>query len=149
MKTYVLCANLEENCLNTLKNLKHDIEINQANIHIVTIYEIQVYNVDLVPYVYPTETQYNEIENSALSVLKGLAQSLGVSENRVTLKCFFDTSRESRIKKYLEEVDADIVVTATKGKHGLAGFFSSSFTDYLCKFSPCDVLVMRPRKETK
>jgi nucleotide-binding universal stress UspA family protein len=50
------------------------------------------------------------------------------------------------INYYLKEVKADLVVTATKGKHGIDGFFSSSFTDYLCKFSPCDVLVMRPAK---
>ncbi len=146
MKTYVLCTTLEQECIDTLKNIRHDIELKHANIHIVTIYEIQVYNVELTPYVYPTENQYGEIEESANRIMKNLAHSLGVDESRVTVKCFFDHNREDRIKKYLDHVDADLVVTATRGKHGIAGFFTSSFTDYLCKFSPCDVLVMRPRK---
>lgn len=146
MKTYVLCTTLEQECIDTLKNLRHDIELKHANIHIVTIYEIQVYNIELAPYVYPTENQYGEIEEGATRIMKNLAHSLGVDESRVTTKCFFDYNREDKIKKYLDHVDADLVVTATRGKHGLAGFFSSSFTDYLCKFAPCDVLVMRQKK---
>lgn len=146
MKNYVLCASLDEESINTLKKLKNDIELKQANIHIITVIEKQIYTVDLSPYVYPVENQFPAIEASALNLLKSLAQELGVEKDQVTCKCFFEYDREKKVKDYLDEVHADLVVVATRGKHGVAGFFSSSFTDYLCKFSPCDVLVMRPRK---
>lgn len=145
MKNYVLCTTLEEESINTLKKLKNDIELKNAHIHIITVVEKQIYTVDLAPYVYPVENQFAAIESSALSLLNSLAQELGVENNQVTCKCFFEYDREKKVKEYLDEVHADLAVVATRGKHGMAGFFSSSFTDYLCKFSPCDVLVMRPR----
>lgn len=146
MKNYVFCTTLEEECIDTLKNIRHDIDLKHAQIHIITIVEIQVYNLELTPYVYPAESQYAEIEKSALMIMKSLGNSLGIEEKKITYKCFFEYNRESKVKSYLDHVDANLVITATRGKHGVAGFFSSSFTDYLCKFSPCDVLVMRPKK---
>lgn len=146
MKNYVLCATLEEDSINTLKKLKNDIELKQAHIHIITVIEKQIYTVDLTPYVYPVENQFPSIEASALTLLNSLAQELGIEPSMFTCKCFFEYDREKKVKEYLEEVKADLAVVATRGKHGLAGFFSSSFTDYLCKFAPCDVLVMRPQK---
>jgi nucleotide-binding universal stress UspA family protein len=146
MKTYVICTTLEENSISTLKRIKDGLDLKNANVHIVTIFETHVYNVDLVPYIFPTEAQYGEIENASKPILKSLARSIGADEKSTITQCFFSSDREKRIKNYLNEVEADLVITATRGKHGIDGLFSSSFTDYLCKFSPCDVLVMRPLK---
>lgn len=146
MKTYVICTTLEEDSINTLKKLRNDIELKHANIHIVTVVEKQIYTVDLTPYVYPVEAQFPGIESSALDILNSLGHSLGIDKSKLTCKCFFEYDREKTVKDYLNEVNADLVIAATRGKHGLEGFFSSSFTDYLCKFAPCDVLVMRPKK---
>ncbi len=146
MKNYVLCTSLEEESINTLKKLKNDIELKDTKIHVITVIEKQVYTVDLAAYIYPVEDQYPSIEASALDILKTIGQSLGIDEKDLTCKCFIEYDREKTVKDYLDSVKADLVVVATRGKHGLDGFFSSSFTDYLCKFSPCDVLVMRPKK---
>lgn len=146
MKNYVLCTSLEEESINTLKNLKGDIELKDAMIHIVTVVEKQIYTVDLVPYAFPVETQFPSIEASAMDLLKSIGEALGVEQKNIICKCFFEYDREKTVKDYLDKVNADLAIVATRGKHGLDGFFSSSFTDYLCKFSPCDVLVMRPRK---
>ena len=145
MKNYVICTTLEEESLNTLKKLKNDIELKNARIHIITIVEKQIYTVELAAYIYPVENQYPAIESSALTILNSLASDLGVNQDQVTCKCFFEYDREKKVKEYINEVNADLVVVATRGKHGVEGFFSSSFADFLCKFSPCDVLVMRPK----
>lgn len=144
MKKYVICTSLEEQSLATLKKLKKVIDLQQAEVHVVTIFEIKLYNVDLAPYVYPSESQYPAIEKSAESILTTLAASLEIKKEKLITKCLFSSSMENAIKEYLVDVDADLVISATRGKHGLEGFFSSSFTDYLCKFSPCDILVLRP-----
>lgn len=146
MKNYVLCTSLENESLETLKKLKGDISLTDVKIHVITVIEKQVYTVDLAPYVYPVESQYPELESSAMGLLKSVGDALGIDQGNLVCKCFIEYSREKAVKEYLEAVHADLVVVATRGKHGLEGFFSSSFTDYLCKFSPCDVLVMRPRK---
>lgn len=147
MKTYVLCTTLEQHSIDTLKKVKDIFNLNQAVIHFITIFEIQIYNLDYIPYIYPSESQYEEMESAAEVVMNSLAQSLGVKKENTVINCFFDSNRENKIKNYLTEVEADLVVTATRGKHGIDGLFSSSFTDFLCKFSPCDVLVMRPSKK--
>lgn len=145
MKNYVLCTTLEEDSINTLKKLKGDIDLSQARLHIITVIEKQIYTADLAVYAYPVEAQFPAIETSAVTLLKSIGEALGVNPANVITKCFFEFDREKTIKQYLENVNADLAIVATRGKHGLDGFFSSSFTDYLCKFSPCDVLVMRPR----
>jgi nucleotide-binding universal stress UspA family protein len=98
-----------------------------------------------VPVIYPTEDLYPEIEKSTVGMLKTLAYDMGAKDNKLELKCFFSHSREVTINDYLKNVHADLVVVATRGKHGIEGFFSSSLADFLCKYSPCDVLVKRPR----
>ncbi len=146
MKNIVICADLNENSLETIKALQHDIDFKGATIHFIHAFEIHMYNADIVPVIFPTEAQYPEIEKSTLGILEKLAQDSGAKKDQVQLKCFFTHSREQKINSYLKEVNADLVVVATRGKHGIEGFFSSSLADFLCKYSPCDVLVMRPKK---
>jgi nucleotide-binding universal stress UspA family protein len=135
---------MEQQSLDTLKRVGSTLDLQNAIVHIVTIVEIKIYNLELAPFVYPSEDQYAEIESSAKMMMNSLATTLGLKQENIRIHCFFDSNRETRIKKYLIDEKADLVVSATRGKHGIDGFFSSSFTDYLCKFSPCDVLVMRP-----
>ncbi len=146
MKNYVLCTTLEEDSLETLKKLKNDISLADVRLHLITVIEKQIYTVEMAPYIYPVESQYPAMESSALDLLRTLGSDLGVNPDNIIYKCFIEYDREKTVRDYLKAVNADLVVVATRGKHGLEGFFSSSFTDYLCKFSPCDFLVMRPGK---
>lgn len=145
MKNIVICTDLNQNSLDTLKTLGRNLDLKEAIVHFVHVFEIHMYNADIVPVIYPTEAQYPEIEQSTLGILDKLAHDLGAKEDQVRLKCFFSHSREERISSYLNDVQADLVVVATRGKHGIQGFFSSSLADFLCKYSPCDVLVLRPK----
>lgn len=145
MKNIVICTDLNQNSLDTLKTLARNLDLKEAIVHFVHVFEIHMYNADIVPVIYPTEAQYPEIEQSTLGILDKLAHDLGAKEDQVRLKCFFSHSREERISSYLNDVQADLVVVATRGKHGIQGFFSSSLADFLCKYSPCDVLVLRPK----
>lgn len=147
MKNIVICADLNQNSLDTLKTTHHNLDFKNANIHIIHVFEVHMYNADIVPVIYPTEVQYPEIEQSTLLILDKLGKDMGISENHPQLKCFFSHSREEKISSYLKEVNADLVVVATRGKHGIEGFFSSSLADFLCKYSPCDVMVVRPKKD--
>ena len=59
----------------------------------------------------------------------------------------FDHSPADRIVKYAKDIEAHMLVVATRNKQGIAEFFTSSFADRVLKFSPCDVLVLRPEKK--
>jgi nucleotide-binding universal stress UspA family protein len=46
---------------------------------------------------------------------------------------------------FLKEVNADLVILATRGLQGLEGVFKDSFAFYLVENAPCDVYVLRPQ----
>lgn len=145
MKNIVICADLREESLKRLRSLHEDIDLKHAKVHIVHVFEIQYYVSEFTPYVYPTESQYSEMENSGKAILEKLGADLGIPKENLVVQCFFSKSREERIGEYLKSSNANLVVSATRGKHGIDGLFSSSLTDYLIKYSPCDILVLRPR----
>lgn len=144
MKSIVLCVDLNQKCLDTLRQLPKTLNLNNVKVHLVHAFEIHFYNVDLLPVVYPTEEQYPDIEKSTLNILRQLGADLGLEPANLEMHCYFTHSREQRIKEYFEEVNADLGVVATRGQHGIEGLFSSSLADFLVKYSPCHVLVMRP-----
>jgi nucleotide-binding universal stress UspA family protein len=145
-KNIVICADLNENSLDILKTLRHSLDFKEANLHIIHVFEIHMYNADIVPIIFPTEVQYPEIEKSTLGILDKLVHDIGAKKDQTQLKCFFSYSREEKISEYLLETKADLVVVTSRGKHGIEGFFSSSLGDFLCNHSPCDVLVLRPKQ---
>ncbi|MDD4975972.1 MAG: universal stress protein [Bacteriovorax sp.] len=144
MKSIVICTGLDQHGLNTLKTLPSKIDLQGVQIHLIHVFEIRFASPEFVPVIYPVPDQYPAIEKDVLQTLTGLAKDLKLPENMVVKKCIFSQSRDEVLKDYLNEVKAELVVVATRGKHGIEGFFASSLADFLCKFSPCDVLVMRP-----
>lgn len=147
MKNIVLCASLNDESLDLLKDLKNSSLLEDSNVHLVHCFEVQLYTADFAPYVYPTEDKYPEIEKASKNILKGVEEELKAnpSINSFETKVFFSQSPKQKIKEYLDEVKADVVVVATRGKHGIEGLFSSSFAEFLVKFSPCDVHILRPK----
>lgn len=148
MKNIVLCANLNDPSLELLSTLKNSPLLESAEkVYIVHCFEIQIYTSDIIaPYVFPTKDKYPELEEATVRVLDTLRDKLGLDKSKVELKCFFDESPKKKTKEFLEEVNADLCVVATRGKHGIKGLFSSSFADHLLKYSPCDIFVLRPKK---
>jgi nucleotide-binding universal stress UspA family protein len=145
MKNIVLCADLNEVSLQRLKSIHQELDLKHAKVHIVHVFEIQYYVAEFTPYVFPSEDQYKEMEKSTLAILAKLGKDLGINESNLELKCFFARSSDEKLLEYLKASNADLAVVATRGKHGVEGLFSSSLTDFLCKYSPCDILVLRPK----
>ncbi|MGZ3789038.1 MAG: universal stress protein [Bacteriovorax sp.] len=146
MKNIVVCADLRDESLTVLKTLKDKIDLKGSTVHLIHAFEIQVGAMEFSTIVYPSADQYPDIENSVMGILENLKKDLGLGSDQVEKHCFFTHSKEQAIKEYLEAKKADMVVLSTRGKHGIEGFFASSLADFLCKYSPCDVLVMRPKK---
>lgn len=148
MKNIVLCASLNDDSLNLLKDLKDSSLFDGSAVHLIHCFEVQLYTADFAPDIYPTEDKYPEIEDASKVILKGVEDTLKANEKIKSFetRVFFSQSPKQKIKEYLESINADLVVVATRGKHGIDGLFSSSFAEFLVKFSPCDVHILRPRK---
>lgn len=148
MKNIVLCASLNDDSLSLLKELKNSSLFENSNVHLVHCFEIQLYTADFAPYIYPTEDKYPEIEEATKTILQGVESALKDNPKIKSFetRVFFSQSPKQKVKEYLDDIKADLVVVATRGKHGIDGLFSSSFAEFLVKFSPCDVHILRPKK---
>ena len=133
----------------TTQSLKGIFDPAKTKLHILHCFEIQVYTSEFAPFIFPTEDKYPEIEDATKGVLKNLALELVGKENadKVSLHCIFSATPKQRVVEYLRELNADLAVVPTKGTHGLAGLFHSSFAEYLMKFSPCDLYVTREKSK--
>lgn len=148
MKNVVISVNLNDESLNLLKTLKGSPLLEDSQIHFVHCFEVQVYTSDFTPYIYPTEEKYPEIRKSVLTIIDNLSREICTPAElpKVQSHCFFSQSPKQKMVDYLKEIKADLVVVATRGKHGIAGLFSSSFTEHLTKYSPCDLMVLRHKE---
>jgi nucleotide-binding universal stress UspA family protein len=148
MRNVVICCSLEDENINLLKSLKGNPLLENAKLHFVHIFEIHVYTSDFSPYIFPSEEKYPEIEKASKQILGSIANEVCTEDelNKTELECYFAYSPKQKISDYLVEVDADLVIVASKQKHGIEGLFSSSFTEHLVKYSSCDVHILRPKE---
>lgn len=147
MKNIVLCSTLTPECIQTLKTLSGKIDLTNTTIHIVTMIELHIPIFNIAPYIYPEAIHNAYIETEALKRLKEIGDSLNVAPAQIVYNCAFKYDVKDSMKTYLEEIHADLAVVAIREKNGIKGFFQSSFTDYLTKFSPCDVLVLKTKAQ--
>ena len=147
MREIVLCATLTDQSLDLLKELKNSPLLEGARIHLIHCFEIQVYTNEFSPYIYPTEDKYPELTEAAKTVLQGVEDELKVGHPNTEFvkEVYFTQSPKQKMKEYLKEINADLVVVATRGKHGIEGLFTSSFAEFLVKYSPCDIHILRPK----
>ncbi len=143
MRKTAICVDLSEESFNQIKNLEGSVLLKETEVHLVHFFEIQVYTAEFTPFVFPTKDQYPEIEKTTLANLENLAKNLGV---KAITECIFVHSKEDAAYEYLKNNHIDLAIVSTHEKHGLGDFFHSSFADYLTKYSPCDVLIVRPKK---
>lgn len=97
----------------------------------------------------PDENTYEEMVPTINKFLKDEARRIIPSDftGSIDFKVTKDFNPEQEIIDILKSVNATLVVVATRGKHGFEGLFHSSFTDYMVKFAPCDVFVVRPEHQ--
>lgn len=148
MKNVVICCSLEDENIELLKALKGNNALENAKLHFVHIFEIHVYTSDFSPYIFPSEDKYPEIEEASKKVMKNIADEVCTPSEREKsqIECYFAYSPKQKITEYLLDVNADVVIVASKQKHGIEGLFSSSFAEHLVKYSPCDVHILRPKE---
>lgn len=141
-----IAVSLKEELLPSLKRLKElDIVKQAKQVSLIHIFKTEYYTNDFAPYSFPPEEAKPEIEKTVITSLKNIQENyLPPNLSQVQLSCDFSGNPKQTLVDQLQNEKFDLVITATRGKHGIEGLFSSSFSEFLLKFSPCDVLVLRP-----
>jgi nucleotide-binding universal stress UspA family protein len=99
----------------------------------------------------PDDQTFEEMVPTLSKFLKDEARKIIPADfsGEVKFEITKDFHPEEEIIDILKNIKATLIVVATRGKHGFEGFFHSSFTDYMVKFAPCDVFVVRPPAEIR
>ncbi len=94
----------------------------------------------------PDERTFKEMAPTFHKFLKDEGRKIIPEDfkGKITFKLTTDFHPEENVINYLNQIKADLIVVSTGGKHGFQGFFHHSFTEFMVKFSPCDVYVVRP-----
>ena len=94
----------------------------------------------------PSRTAQEKIKRNMLDFIENKAKEMMPSSafKKVHFEVLFAQSPVDRLAEYAKEINAGLIVVATRNKKGFSRLFLSSFADRLLKLSPCDVLVLRP-----
>jgi len=141
-KKIVVCVSLDQDLEDKIvKGIEENSWIKEYSLHFVHIFKVQEYPYLIPSAVYPTEDQKSEIKRTVNLILEGIAKK--VSVDHAHFYTLFDAHPKSAIIDFVKHIDPQFVLTVTRGKHGIEGLFSSSFTDHLIEYSPSHVLALR------
>lgn len=115
--------------------------LEETSMEFVHVFKQESYPYMLPPTIYPTPEQTNEIRRTIEEILEGVTQEVKALSK--TSHCLFHESPKEGLVDYLEKKNPDLCIGFSKERHGLKGYFHSSFTEYLIKHSHVPVLILR------
>jgi nucleotide-binding universal stress UspA family protein len=152
LKKLCVCIRPEAELVGVIKNELKQIDLGQYDeVHFVHGFQTQVYADMFYISSYPSEEQSQEIENSISDYLKMLSKETipESSQTKIVHKCMFSNSPKVTVKEYVEQQKIDDMMIATRGDLGLKTLFSSSFAEYMVKFAPCRLIIVRSQHENR
>ena len=84
-----------------------------------------------------------KIESEIVKKLLKLKKEIFPHHTNVSTKVIFDPNIKAAFVDYTEKQKPDLIIVATRGRHGIKSFFDSSFAQHQLKYSPANVLVLR------
>lgn len=115
--------------------------LNNSEVDFVHIFKQESFPYMMPATVFPDQAQKGEIQKTIKDIFQGLTSELNFKSKHFHVA--FDESPKDGMVSYLKENNADLVITYTKEKQGITGYFASSFTEFLVKHAPCNVLTLR------
>ncbi len=122
--------------------------------HVESVHFIHVVKKNITPLEFgliesPDENTYQEMLPTLEKFLRDEAHRIIPNDfqGEVSFQLTKDFHPEEEVIDILKNSRSSLIVVATRGKHGFEGLFHSSFTDYMVKFAPCDVFVVRPETQ--
>lgn len=119
---------------------------NVKEVHLVHVVKKNITPLEFGLVESPDERTFQDMEPTLQTYLRDEATKIVPAdfEGEIFYHLSRDFNPEEEMVDTLKKLHVDLVVVATRGKHGFEGLFHSSFTDQMVKFAPCDVYVVRP-----
>jgi hypothetical protein len=143
----VIAIDLNEASLQNLAQIKDFTFPIGSEIHLVHVFELNLMSFDFIPNLQPSDEDYLLIQKLIEERLKVIKSNLGLNNHKnVILKCLFSPNAKQEFLGYADSVHASLIIAGTKEREGIIGFFESSFTSFLNKFSNANLLILRTQK---
>ena len=144
-KIVVVAVSLEKETHRALLQLKNIDLSPDAEIHLVHVVPVIWYGrgLQLSVLTYPLEEERPRIEQAILAKLNSVKEELLPLHTNVTYRCLFDANEKAAFADYAIKSQADLIVVASRNKHGVATVFDSSFAQYQVKHSTANILILR------
>lgn len=141
-----VAVNLNHEIPDVFKTLK-DLEfLNQCEIHLVHSFFTINYLVGLgeAALAYPLEADRIKIQESVMATLDNHARKIFPSDfkGKVITHCLFSDDPKRKFCDYVKAEHIDLVIVAAREKKG---FFDSSFTYYVQKHTPANMIVLKQK----
>ena len=110
---------------------------------------LHIYSKDMEGFL-PTsldKSNMDEVEKHVYSILEDIREKLkgNIETCEWSEVCILSNDPKIKAIEHLKSTSADLVISATKGNHGITYYNrSDSFSYYLIENSPCDIYVIRP-----
>lgn len=142
----LLAVNLEDHCMNSLKEFVGKVDLTDSVVHLVHIFEIKHFVNEFASYSFPEESNKESVKDGVLNVLVSWEKEL-FNNNKMPKKvinhCLFHGNPKDAMVEYANEHKIDLMVVPTRGKSWMSGIFSSSFANHMCQFTKCAVLSLK------
>lgn len=143
-KKIVIAVEMNNELYDVLKTVKKMNFLNEAEVNIVHISQTVSITVafDGTPLVYPISEDRKAIRESVIETLKKVSKEFMPASfsGNVSYHCLFSDDPKRAFSEFVEEEKMDLVIVATKQKHGL---FESSFAQYVNKHTKANVLMLK------
>ena len=144
-KKIVVAMPIETDLLKTVQDWASHEDFSQSEL-IFTHFVRQEYSgYEMTVVTYPDEKIFNEMKPVLINHFQAICTKMLKPGTAFKVEVILSPSPADSMIKNLVSHNAHMVVVATRGKTGIAGFFGSSFADHMSKFSPCNLLVLRPQ----
>ena len=146
-QTLLIAIPLEENLLKPLYQWGKKFNFtNVENIHLIYVVKKNITPLEFGLMESPDEKTFQDMIPPLERFLQEEAKKIIPTEfnGKTILEVTSDFHPEELVVDYIKKNNVNLIVVSTRGKHGIDGLFHSSFTDYMVKFSPCDIFVVRP-----
>jgi len=146
MRKVMIAVDLSDHSINLLKEkLTNRVWSDVEEVHFVHGFQLQIYADNFYFSAYPMEDQYEEVEKSVKELLTNLSNDIFKSGDspKIIHSCLISSAPTNDLCEYASENKVDEMIIGTRGKHGIAGLFTSSFAEYMVRHAPCELHILR------
>lgn len=143
-----ICVDLTDNSIKQIKKTLKELNLTGVKeLHFIHGFQRQIYVDNFFFTQFPFNEQLTEIKKSVNDLLESLTKEIANAPADLVIKkeCLVSDFPKKEIADYINEKGLNELILVTRTKHGIEGFFSSSFAEYMLRHVDADLRILREK----